>query len=135
MPTGALAEAGDVNHYFESSIMNRYWTTKDMPSQKDRRVIITGATGGLGWETALALATAGADVVLTGRNDDKGRDALQRIRAQLPQARNRYEHLDLSSLASVAAFAERHAAYAGGVDLLSIYRHLLFTPETFPLRT
>ena len=36
------------------------WTTTDMPSQAGRLAVITGATGGLGFETALALAGAGA---------------------------------------------------------------------------
>jgi NAD(P)-dependent dehydrogenase (short-subunit alcohol dehydrogenase family) len=108
--------ATSINPTFEDSTMKRHWSTQDTPSQKDRRVIITGATGGLGWETA--LAASGADVVLTGRNDDKGQDALQRIRAQLPQARIRYEHLDLASLASVSAFGKRHAAREAALDLL-----------------
>jgi NAD(P)-dependent dehydrogenase (short-subunit alcohol dehydrogenase family) len=44
------------------------WSTKDIPDQSGRLALITGATGGLGYETALALARAGAEVVLTGRN-------------------------------------------------------------------
>ena len=38
------------------------WTTKDIPSQRGRLAVIIGATGGLGFETALALAGAGAQV-------------------------------------------------------------------------
>lgn len=41
-----------------------HWTTEDIPSQSGRRVVTTGATGGLGYETALALAAAGADGAL-----------------------------------------------------------------------
>jgi NAD(P)-dependent dehydrogenase (short-subunit alcohol dehydrogenase family) len=53
------------------------WTTNDIPSQTGKLAAITGATGGLGYETALALAQAGAEVILLGRSDAKGRDALQ----------------------------------------------------------
>src|ERR1700755_2957506 len=86
------------------------WTIADIPPQNGRTAIITGATGGLGYETALALAGAGATVVLTGRNDAKGRHAIEQIRAQFPDAKISYETLDLASLASVADFATRFAA-------------------------
>ena len=94
------------------------WTTADIPSQDGKTAVITGATGGLGYETALALAGAGAAVVLTGRNDAKGQDAIQRIRAQFPNAKVSYETLDLASLASVAGFAARFAAAHVSLDLL-----------------
>jgi NAD(P)-dependent dehydrogenase (short-subunit alcohol dehydrogenase family) len=94
------------------------WTTADIPPQNGKTVVITGATGGLGYETALALAGAGAEVVLTGRNDAKGRHALQSIRAQFPNAKISYERLDLASLASVAEFAARFAAAHASLDLL-----------------
>ena len=45
------------------------WTTHDIPPQHGRLAVITGATGGLGYETALALAGAGAR---TGGDDDSG---------------------------------------------------------------
>jgi NAD(P)-dependent dehydrogenase (short-subunit alcohol dehydrogenase family) len=80
--------------------------------------VVTGATGGLGYETALALAGAGATVVLTGRNDLKGRHALDGIRARFPDARIVYETLDLASLASVADFAGRFAAGHAALDIL-----------------
>ncbi|CAB3796906.1 hypothetical protein LMG28614_04468 [Paraburkholderia ultramafica] len=94
------------------------WTTADIPRQTGRLAVITGATGGLGLETALALAGAGADVVLTGRNAQKGQAALDAIRARHPAASLHYTHLDLASLASVRQFAEQFAAEHAALDLL-----------------
>jgi NAD(P)-dependent dehydrogenase (short-subunit alcohol dehydrogenase family) len=94
------------------------WTIADIPPQTGRTAIITGATGGLGYETALALAGAGATVVLTGRSDAKGRAALERIAAQFPKASVSYETLDLASLHSVADFAARFAGAHTSLDLL-----------------
>jgi NAD(P)-dependent dehydrogenase (short-subunit alcohol dehydrogenase family) len=79
----------------------------EIPSQFGRLAVVTGATGGLGYETALALAKAGAEVVLTGRDDRKGASAIEKIRREAPDAKVSYEHLDLASLASVADFAQR----------------------------
>ena len=94
------------------------WSTADIPPMTGKTAVITGATGGLGYETALALAGAGATVVLTGRNDAKGRGALERIRIQVPNARISYEELDLAKLASVADFAARFGAAHTSLDLL-----------------
>jgi NAD(P)-dependent dehydrogenase (short-subunit alcohol dehydrogenase family) len=94
------------------------WTAHDIPTQRGRLAIITGATGGLGFETALELAGAGAQVVLTGRDASKGVIALEKIRAVHPAAVVRYETLDLASLASVNAFAARFKRVYGALDLL-----------------
>jgi NAD(P)-dependent dehydrogenase (short-subunit alcohol dehydrogenase family) len=94
------------------------WTTADIPPLRGKTSVITGATGGLGYETALALAGAGAEVVLTGRDAVKGRNALQRIQAEIPNANVSYETLDLANLASVADFAKRFAATHASLDLL-----------------
>ena len=79
----------------------------DIPSQLGRSAVVTGATGGLGYETALALARAGAEVVLTGRDDRKGQAAIEKIEREALGARVVYERLDLASLASIADFAGR----------------------------
>ncbi|MFT4119050.1 SDR family oxidoreductase [Bradyrhizobium sp.] len=94
------------------------WTTADIPSLAGRTAVVTGATGGLGYETAMALAGAGAIVILTGRNDAKGLQAIEGICSRFPDALIAYEHLDLASLASVADFARRFAASNEQLDLL-----------------
>ena len=88
-----------------------------MPQQRGRSAVVTGA-GGLGYETALALARAGAEVVLAGRNASKGAQALAQIRTAAPDAKVAFELLDLASLASVAAFAEHLGQSRGSLDLL-----------------
>ncbi|MEG9503373.1 MAG: SDR family NAD(P)-dependent oxidoreductase, partial [Methylorubrum extorquens] len=47
------------------------WTAADIPSQAGRRAVVTGASAGLGFETARALAGAGAAVVLAVRDLEK----------------------------------------------------------------
>ena len=88
-----------------------------MPSQRGRSAVITGA-GGLGYETALALAQSGAEVILAGRSLDKGAQAMAQIRKAAPDANLAFEVLDLASLASIEAFAGRLAQSRGSLDLL-----------------
>lgn len=93
------------------------WTAAYIPDQRGRLAVITG-TGGLGLETALALARAGASVVLAGRNAEKGADATAQIRHVVPSADVRFERLDLASLASVTDFATRFSRQTDSLDLL-----------------
>src|SRR6476660_9282613 len=92
-------------------------TQAEIPSQLGRTAVVTGATGGLGYETALALAKAGSEIILTGRDDRKGRSAVEKVSREVIGATVSYEHLDLASLTSVADFAQRmHARQS--LDLL-----------------
>lgn len=94
------------------------WTIKDIPDQSGKLAIVTGATGGLGMETSLALAGAGAEVILAGRNPAKGRATVATIRDRYPSAKVRFEVVDLVSLASVQDFAERMLAAGRAIDIL-----------------
>ncbi len=105
------------------------WSIKDIPSQAGKLALVTGATGGLGYETALELARAGADVVLTGRNPAKGASALQRIRAEVAAANVSYENLDLSLLANVARFAEDFGQRHDRLDILVNNAGVMAPPE------
>jgi NAD(P)-dependent dehydrogenase (short-subunit alcohol dehydrogenase family) len=83
------------------------WTSSDIPSQAGRRIIVTGANSGIGWETALALARAGAHVILAARTSIKGEEAVDRIKRIVPAASVRSSVLDLANLQSVREFAAR----------------------------
>src|SRR6187402_2732914 len=95
----------------------KHWTTADMPTQAGRSAIVTG-TGGLGLETALQLARAGAEVIIAGRNPTKGSDAVAKIRAEVPLAEVRFEELDLAELASIRDFGSRIKSQRNDLDLL-----------------
>lgn len=91
------------------------WTASDIPSQHGRTAVVTG-TGGLGFQDALALARAGANVIIAGRSQSKGAAAVNRIRQSIPSANVSFEALDLASLDSIAAFAERLRHSQGSLD-------------------
>lgn len=93
------------------------WTTRDIPPQNGRTVIVTGA-GGLGFEDALELARAGADVILASRNPDKGAISVERIRREVPSARVRFEVLDLADLTSIETFTARMTDQISRLDIL-----------------
>ncbi len=94
------------------------WNTKDIPDLHGKVAVVTGANGGLGLETAKALAAAGAHVVLAARDAAKTESAVAEIRGATPDADLEVVPLDLGSLVSVrgaaAAILDRHPS----VDLL-----------------
>ena len=94
------------------------WTTKDIPSLAGRVAVVTGANSGLGFETATALAGAGARVVLACRDQAKGADALDRLRRVRPDAEVELGELDLADLASVRKFATAFSEAYDGLDIL-----------------
>lgn len=81
------------------------WTAQQIPSQAGRVAVVTGANSGIGWEAANELARAGAHVVLACRDAKRGADAVARIQQAQPDASVELRSLDVSSLASVRAFA------------------------------
>jgi NAD(P)-dependent dehydrogenase (short-subunit alcohol dehydrogenase family) len=72
-----------------------------------RRAVVTGASSGIGFATALGLAAAGSTVVLAVRDQSRGASAAARIQALCPGANVSVELVELGSLVSVAAFARR----------------------------
>jgi NAD(P)-dependent dehydrogenase (short-subunit alcohol dehydrogenase family) len=83
------------------------WDLARMGPQHGKRVLITGANGGIGYEAALQLARQGATVVLACRHQGKTEQAVQRIRQAVPGAMLEVSPLDLGTLFSVRAAAQR----------------------------
>jgi NAD(P)-dependent dehydrogenase (short-subunit alcohol dehydrogenase family) len=94
------------------------WTEADLPDQKGRVVIVTGATSGIGFEAARALAAKGAEVLLAVRDTQRGEAKAAEIRAVSPQAKVSVSALDVASLASVRDFAERASDTLPRIDVL-----------------
>jgi len=94
--------------------------TIDIPVRdlSGRRAVVTGASDGIGVHVALRLARAGAQVVLPVRNQDKGRTAARQLQEQVPGAQVEVRALDLSSQASVGAFADELLAEGLPLHLL-----------------
>jgi NAD(P)-dependent dehydrogenase (short-subunit alcohol dehydrogenase family) len=72
-----------------------------------RRCLVSGANSGIGYETALALADLGAELVLLCRSLERGQQAAERIRQHTGNARVSTELIDVSDLSSVRALATR----------------------------
>jgi NAD(P)-dependent dehydrogenase (short-subunit alcohol dehydrogenase family) len=94
------------------------WTSADIPGQKGKTFIVTGGNTGIGLATVDTLAGKGGTVVLACRNIDKGSAALAKIRRSNPNADVVVEQLNLASLASVRAFAERVTSRYRRLDVL-----------------
>ena len=90
--------------------------------------VITGASAGLGRESARALAATGAHVILAARNVEALRDAEAWIRAEVPDAPTSTVELDLTSLASVRTAAAAIQDLAPEIHVLMNNAGVMFTP-------
>ena len=80
--------------------------------------VVTGANSGIGYETALDLYRKGAKVYVASRNEEKALAAIARMEAESGDGQLIYAHLDLASLGSVRAFADRVLREASRLDFL-----------------
>ena len=95
------------------------WTTNDLPDQSGRIALITGANSGLGLETARALTSKGATVVLACRSLHKAEKAREELLANTSSTGAiDLLHLDLADLASVRAATAAITEGYGRLDLL-----------------
>jgi NAD(P)-dependent dehydrogenase (short-subunit alcohol dehydrogenase family) len=102
------------------------WLTGNISSQVGRVFVVTGANSGLGLETARALGSRGASVIMTARDMDKGEAAVEALRAEQPDSRFELRHLDLADLDSVRKFA----AGIERVDVLINNAGVMMPPHT-----
>lgn len=105
------------------------WNINDIPNLTGKTAVVTGANGGLGFETAKQLAGAGAHVVMAARNQEKARGAFQLIKEAHPDASIEIVELDLGSLASVEKAAKTITTGHPVVDILVNNAGLMALPE------
>lgn len=93
------------------------WTADDIPDLTGLRAVVTGANAGLGLQTALQLARHGAWTTLACRHEERGRAAVEQVRAEIGGGPGTADLalVDLSDLSSVRRFAE---SWHGPLDIL-----------------
>jgi NAD(P)-dependent dehydrogenase (short-subunit alcohol dehydrogenase family) len=107
-------------------------TTDDVLTGIDlhgRRALVTGASTGLGEETARALASVGAAVTMAVRDAARGEAAAARIRESVPDADLEVREVELGSLASIRAFTAGFLADHDRLDLLIDNAGIMACPQ------
>lgn len=94
------------------------WTSEDIPDLDDKKVIVTGANSGLGFEASKMFAENGAHVVMACRSLEKGRKARKSIEEKVDEASLEVRQIDLASLDSVEEFAKEYRANNDSLDVL-----------------
>lgn len=98
--------------------VSMYGCTRDeTPVQEARVILVTGSTGGLGRETALALARGGDHVIIHGRNEERAREVIEEIEAD-GRGSAKFYKADLASLEETQAFADAILADYDRLDVL-----------------
>lgn len=94
---------------------------------KGKTCIITGATDGIGLETAARLAMLEAKLVLVGRNRQKGEAALRSLRSRVPGVSVEIHYADLSRRDDILRLAPELLSAAPRIDVLLNNAGALFT--------
>ena len=94
-----------------------HWPKLESYDLTGRNAVVTGATSGLGFETARTLARLGASVCIVGRDADRTERARLRLQAETG-ATVESGLADLSLLQATRAFAEDYAAHHDRLDVL-----------------
>ncbi len=105
------------------------WTIADIPNLDGKTAVVTGANGGLGLETARALAGAGAHVVMAARNQEKATAAVADILAGQPGASLQMVELDLGSFEAIRTAVSKILSTHRTVDILVNNAGLMAMPE------
>ena len=93
------------------------WSTADIPDLTGRRALVTGATSGIGYETALELLRHGAEVLVAARNPEKATRAAQDLKLA-SGAEPMVVELDLADLTSIEKAADELGKTYDRLDLL-----------------
>jgi NAD(P)-dependent dehydrogenase (short-subunit alcohol dehydrogenase family) len=96
----------------------------------EETVVITGANSGIGFHAARVFAAKGADVTMACRSVERGEDAADEIREEVPDAPVEVRELDLASLNSVEDFADGFIQDHDALDVLCNNAGVMAIPRT-----
>ncbi|MGW3134885.1 oxidoreductase [Streptomyces sp. NPDC001139] len=105
------------------------WSDADLPDLTGRVALVTGATSGLGRQTAGELARRGAHVVITGRDGRRGENLIGALRRAGANGELRWMPMDLGSLSDIARFANDFRSRYKRLDLLINNAGVMMVPE------
>ncbi|MEL7062640.1 MAG: oxidoreductase [Bacteroidota bacterium] len=108
---------------------NTKWTAIHIPNLTHKVAIVTGGNSGLGYESVLAMAAKGAEVIMASRNLEKGQKAVGQIKNIHPEAKVTLMKLDLSDLESVKTFAKAFQTDYSRLDILLNNAGIMAVPE------
>ena len=93
---------------------------------------MTGANKGIGLETCRQLASQGVVVVLTARNENRGREAFENLKKSgIPSHNLEFHQLDVTNPSSIASLADFVNAKFGKLDILVTHLLINFIHEAF----
>jgi NAD(P)-dependent dehydrogenase (short-subunit alcohol dehydrogenase family) len=104
------------------------WTIEQVPSERGKVAIVTGANSGIGYQTTLGLVEKDVEVIMACRNRQKGEEAKAQILHLHPQANIKLLMLDLSSLTQIKHFAQKVHNEYGKLDLLVNNAGIMMSP-------
>jgi len=126
-----LAAAGSAASALKAKVDGPAGFELEPGAMRGRTVVVTGASSGLGFETAVRLARAGAVVVATARTEAKAAATQAALRTAAASAAVHCLVLDLADLASVRAFVDelRRQPYGRRLDVLVNNAGVMAVPE------
>jgi NAD(P)-dependent dehydrogenase (short-subunit alcohol dehydrogenase family) len=97
---------------------SRMMETTETPLLAGKTCLVSGASRGIGYETAAGLARLGAHVIIVSQNQERAREAQQRIQAEFGKDAARYYVADLSVQAQVNQLAQEILRDYSQLDVL-----------------
>jgi len=110
--------------------MEKNWDSSHIGDQSGRVAVVTGASSGIGLETARVLAEKNVTVILATRNSQKGEAAVEKIRYRHKNASVYFMSLDLADLEMIKKFAKNFKQHYQRLDLLINNAGVMMPPYT-----
>jgi len=105
------------------------WDASNVPDMTGKRVFITGANSGIGFEAARVIAGKGGEVILACRSADKANEAMKKITDEFPAAFLGFFELDLADLSSIQKACDTFLKNYDSLDLLINNAGVMWLPQ------